>query len=268
VPVALALMGVWWRRRSRVTWVYVALAIITVELSFGLHGTVYGWLQNSLWAMRGFRAPARFAILACCALAVLAGFGFQHLQERVSRGRIRAALLVTALVALGVEFGSAPMRLDEVSTRLPDIYRFLQTVDRSVVVEFPIEDWSLSPVFMFWSIWHWHPLVNGYSGFAPPDYAETLVCMRDFPEGESIERLRELNVRYLLVHEWYYKQSDFTDIMLRLLRRPDVTPIGHFRDWVGDTEILELKSGAEASDAKRGGAEQQRWGWSPQADKS
>ena len=62
------------------------------------------------------RAPARFAILACCGLAVLSGFGFQSLQRRLSGVQPRRILLIATLVAIGLEYGSAPMRLERLST--------------------------------------------------------------------------------------------------------------------------------------------------------
>jgi hypothetical protein len=243
VPVALAAVALvrGMRSRSRVEWIYLALVAISVELSLGFNGSVYRWLHGHLWAVHGFRAPARFAIVACCGLAVLAGFGFKYLNERISVAAIRRTLLVTVLVVVGLECGSAPMLLTDVPRQVPDIYRFLKGVDRSVVIELPIDDWGLSPVYMFWSTWHWRPLVNGYSGVMPPDYFETVARMGAFPGEEAIERLHSLNVRYILVHEAYYKQEDFAAMMLQILRQPELIPTGHFRDSAGNTHVFELK---------------------------
>jgi hypothetical protein len=134
--------------------------------------------------------------------------------------------------------------LTDVPSRVPDIYKFLQGIDRSVVIELPVEDWDLSPVFMFCSTWHWNPLVNGYSGMRPPDYAETLTRMRTFPDTAAIERLQSLNVRYILVHEAFYKHNDFTGMMMQLLGRPELIPSGHFKGQAGDTHVFELKKPA------------------------
>jgi hypothetical protein len=244
VCIVLSVVALARGTRSRVEWIYLALVAIAVELSLGFNGRLYRWLHEHLWGMQAFRAPARFGILASCALAVLAGFGFTRLGEWISVDRIRRALLVTALVMVGLECGSAPMLLTDVPTQLPDIYKFLQGIDRSVVIELPAEEWDLSPVYMFWSTRHWNPLVNGYSGLRPPDYAETLTRMRTFPDTPAIERLQSLNVRYILVHEAYYKQRQFSALMLQLLRRPELIPSGHFKDQAGDTHVFELKKPA------------------------
>ena len=94
---------------------------------------------------------------------------------------MRRGLLVTVLVLIGLECGSAPMILADVPTQVPDVYRFLRTLDRSVIVELPMVDYDMTPQFMYGSIFHWHRLVNGYSGFTPPDYQRHASACARFP---------------------------------------------------------------------------------------
>ena len=239
------------RRPRRHVWIYLALAALAAALSLGSNGTLYRWLNEYVWVFRGFRAPARFAILACCALAVLAGFGFQALQRLAAVRPVRRTLLATVLVAIGVECGSAPMILADVPRGVPDVYKFLRTVDEAVIVEFPMVEYDLTPLFMYGSTFHWHRLVNGYSGYEPRDYRETRARMRDFPDDAAIARLNELGARYVLVHQAYYKAAEFADLMDRILRRPELVPTGHYRDWIANTQIFELKRIAEASPTPR-----------------
>jgi hypothetical protein len=230
----------------RLVWIYMALTALAVALSLGSNLPLYRWLNDHLWVSRGFRAPARFGILAACALAVLAGLGFQALRRLVSAGFMRRGLLVTVLVLIGVEYGSAPMILADVPTKIPDVYTFLRTLDRSVIVEFPMVDYDLTPQFMYGSTFHWHRLVNGYSGFTPPDYLETRERMRTFPDDAAVARLQELDVRYVLVHQAYYKREDYADLMEQIIRRAEFRPIGRYRDWLGDTQIFQLERATES----------------------
>jgi len=238
IAVALALLPFARRRRPRLVWIYLAITVVAIELSLGMNGTVYRWLHDHIWALAGFRAPARFGILMMCGLAVLAGFGYQSLQQITSAPTV---VLIAALVAIGVEYGSSPVLLDEVPRRTPDVYRFVSLADRGVVIELPIVEGYLNPTYMFWSTRHWHPLVNGYSGFKPLDYAETTRRMRTFPDEASIARLRQLDVRYILVHETYFQEKERTRLMLALARRPELVPGGSYRDWIGTTRVFELK---------------------------
>ena len=239
VAVALALIGLA-RQPRKLAWAYFALALLAVELSLGLNGALYRWLYDHLFAFRGFRAPARFAILACCAMSVLAGFGYQVLQRLLADRPARTFLLATLLVAIGVEAGSSPLALAVQPTAVPPVYRFLQSVPRSVIVEFPVRDYN--PTYMFWSTYHWHSLLNGYSGYSPSDQADTMSLMESFPDDESIERLKELGVRYVLVHQAFYGPADYADLMDQVSRRAELIPSGRYRDWVGgDTQMLELR---------------------------
>ncbi len=236
VAAVLAGVALMHRSRRRMVWIYVAMTAIAAALSLGLNGPVYRWLYAHVWILGGFRAPARFSILACCALAVLAGFGFEHL-ERVSPARVRRGVLAAVLVAVGLECGSAPMYLVDVPPPTPDVYRFVKTLDQSVIIELPM---FLSAEYMYWSTFHWHSLVNGYSGYEPPDYEKTTTLMKAFPDDEAIARLRHLDVRYVLVHESFYTGDGATALLVRTVRRPDLIPHGKYKDWQGWTHLFEL----------------------------
>ena len=243
VAVALALLALVHRPRRRVAWVYVVMTAVAATLSLGLNGPVYRWMYEHLWILGGFRAPARFAILACCGLAVLAGIGFEYLERITSARRIRSGLLVVVLVAVGLECGSGPMYLVDVpaTSPVPDVYKFLNSRDRSVVLELPT---FLTAEYMYWSATHWSPLVNGYSGYEPPDYMETLKLMRTFPDDEALERLRELEVRYVLIHENYYSTENYKALMLQILATPALASHGRYRDWTGWAHVFELDRAA------------------------
>jgi hypothetical protein len=241
VSVVLSLVALALRPQRRIVWIYLALTILAVELSLGLNGAVYRWLYDHVFVFRGFRAPARFAILACCSMSVLAGFGFLFLERHLLAGRpARRLLLATALIAIGVESGSSPLLLAEQSTTVPPVYRFLQTVPSSVIIEFPMD--TFGPTYMFWSTYHWHWLVNGYSGYIPEDVIDTTATMKTFPDDEAMARLEDLHVRYILIHQAYYQRDDFAELMDGIARRPELIPNGRYRDWVGgDTQIFELR---------------------------
>jgi hypothetical protein len=237
--VLLAIAGLAWKPRRLVV-IYAALTLLAVDLSLGLNSAFYRWLYDHIFAFRGFRAPARFAILACCAMSVLAGFGYRLLQQLLAASPARRALLIAVLVVVVMESGSSPLELAAQPTMTPPVYRFLRTVAPSVILELPAEDYE--PTYMFWSTYHWHWLVNGYSGYTPGDHLDTMSLMATFPDEESLARLRELGVRYVLVHQALYQPDDFADLMSAIAERAELIPGGHYRDWLaGDTQMIELR---------------------------
>ena len=91
-----------------------------------------------------------------------------------------------------------------------------------------------------WSLWHWKPLVNGYSGYYPHDYIETVARMQGFPDDTSVEQLRSHHVRYVVVHRALYDPDVYTRLMLSLAVRPELKPWGAYKDSVGTANIFEL----------------------------
>ena len=85
VAVALAAFSVA-NRSWRWTVLYVRRdAAIAIELSFGTNGALLSLAVEHVDALRGFRSASRFAMLAMCALAMLAGLGTQAHRPNVVR---------------------------------------------------------------------------------------------------------------------------------------------------------------------------------------
>ncbi len=244
--VLLALVAFAHRPR-RLVWIYAALCALAVELSFGFSGVLYGWLYEKVPVLRGLRAPARFAIVASCALAAVAGFGFRAIAERLRASRApRGALLAAGVLALlTVEYGPSKMFLVRVANNPPDVYRVIRAIGPGVVAELPMPRTDHLPqwdgVYESWSINHWHPLVNGYSGYYPPGYLRTLELMRTFPDDESIARLRALNVRFIVVHRAFYEIEAYASLLDRMANRPEFQSDGHYRDPVDEAQLFELR---------------------------
>lgn len=233
------------RRPRRVVWIYVALCAAAVEMSLGINGQAYPWLHGHIPSIGGLRAMARFSILAFSALAVLAGLGTDYLQQQFSRRRAGEWVCASAIIALVLETGSAPMPLTEVPVKVPDIYRVVSRLEPGVIVELPMAEPQWIPgfdeLYQDRSTVHWRPLVNGYSGYVSRRYVDTLSQMLTFPDDASIAHLKKLGVRYLLIHQALYDtHSQFADLVSRIASRPELVSAGHYRDWVGNTELFEL----------------------------
>ena len=53
---------------------------------------------------------------------------------------------------------------------------------------------------MYFSLWHWSPMVNGYSGFIPKSYAELRKEMVTFPSDEAVAALRRRGVNRVTIN--------------------------------------------------------------------
>jgi hypothetical protein len=178
---------------------YIVLGALAVWASFGPDAGLYMWLNSVLPIMSFLRAPARLGIVVVFAMAIVAGVVLARLLPQRRRGAI--ALALTLIVALDVS--AAPWPLERVPP-LPAAYARLQQLPRAPVValHFPYRSGELYPhtTYMFWSAWHWHPLVNGYSDYIPADFRKIAGPINGFPDPTSLEIMRVRDVRYVLIH--------------------------------------------------------------------
>jgi hypothetical protein len=79
---------------------------------------------------------------------------------------------------------------------------------------------------------HRHPIVNGYSGFAPPDFDTTAQAMRTFPEDSALQVMHRLGVTHVVVHRTSAMEPRRAAIdaspALRLVTEQDGIAIYHF----------------------------------------
>jgi hypothetical protein len=246
-PGALALVLAvlsWAHRPRRVALLYLVAVIVAIELSFGSHGLAYQAFAGHVTPLQGLRAWSRLGIIAEFAIAVLSGYGTLAILHWIpSRSRTPAIVLLVGLAAL--EYGNRPMALSSGDpARPPDAYALLRRAPAGALIELPVPrldrlpGWE--PYYEAWQAWHWRPLVNGYSGYYPVDYLETLIRMTAFPDDTSIRRLRERDVRFVIMHRTFYDADEYTRLMLRIAQRPELKPWGTFKDSVGLADIFEL----------------------------
>ncbi|MEO8070161.1 MAG: hypothetical protein ABI652_02070 [Acidobacteriota bacterium] len=208
------------RRERRIVAAYLALAVAACWASFGPDAGLYKWLQAAVPAMGLLRAPVRLGVVVTFAIAVLAGFG----ARRLVGTRRWAPALVVPLMAL--ELATLPWPLVP-AERVPDAYRLLASAPRGAVVEFPFmykrTDFHNHSRYMFTSIYHWQPLVNGYSDVIPPDFYELAGPINAFPDPASFALMRRLDVRYVIWHmdPRSYDAPAREKLLARFARYPD-----------------------------------------------
>jgi hypothetical protein len=179
------------------------------------------------WHVPGFdglRVPARFAMLVMLFLSIAAGYGAVAIERRFRRG----GAIAVAIGALAVaESFAAPIlvngtgsegRYAELQARVfigdevPGVYRFLKSLPApgTVLVEFPFGEFAYERRHMFYSMAHWHPLLNGFSGHFPQSYSINAAFLRnplDDPE-RSWETLMRSGATHAVIHRSYYRDDE------------------------------------------------------------
>ncbi|MGA7669463.1 MAG: hypothetical protein WBW04_03525 [Nitrolancea sp.] len=220
ILIVLAVFGLFNRRLSWERWMLFAVAVISIVLSFGLTGHLgghdfplpYRFFYYVVPGFKAIRVPARLGLLALVGLAGLAGLGLDLILGQLSKLtktsliQLFAASSLSVLLVFGmsVEYttriplpGALPATLAE--SNRPD-YAWLAQ-HPAPTVELPMGDGIIASAWPnFWSTFHWNPVVNGYSGIAPPVYYIFRDEMKSFPSKRTIALLQGIGVRNVVYH--------------------------------------------------------------------
>ena len=186
----------------------------------------YAFLYEYVPGFAGARVPARYAMLVAFALAVLAGFGLRAIDRR----RWGTPALIAAGLGFLVEVSVLPYPVNRVrpvenlatpearvhlAASAPAVYTAVRRLpERAVLVELPLGRPEYDVRAMYYSTMHWRPLINGYSGFYPPDYPTLMFFLSDIPgrPERAWQALRRRGVTHALVHEAAYLEGEGTRI--------------------------------------------------------
>jgi hypothetical protein len=195
-----------------------------VSVAFFLPQPVGLW-PHVYW-LPGFnfiRVPSRFMILGMLALAVVLGAGFDRLLAASRRRGVAAAVLGALLLA---EYASMPLYSVPFAVEIPAIDRWLDTLPKPfAIAEVPVPSPGNKGAYerqqtmaMLHSTAHWQKTIHGYSGIRPALHQRLNLELNAFPDETSLGSLRELGVRYVVVHDEMYPPDRRAEIEARYAR--------------------------------------------------
>ena len=180
-----------WRRRS-VAAFYTLAAIAMLAFSWGPHPRLSGapFLFRGPYAallrLPGFsevRVPARFGMLVVLCVAVAAALAFARLTNGLDARRRRLIAIVCGIAIIAESWPAIT-----VSAPAKTIPALQESQLIGPVIELPLgESWLDAPA-QFRGIAHGRPVVNGYSGYAPPHYRLLSIALR-LDDGEVLDGL-------------------------------------------------------------------------------
>ena len=214
---------------------------LAFELSLGTNGLVYPWLREHVTPFRGLRVPARMAIVVGLSLAILVGYAVARISRAGSTPAARYTAVAVIALAIAVEYHST-LVLAFVWRRPPPVYETLAGRNDAVLVELPMiaPDIAREPMYMYFSTFHWHPLVNGYSGFSPKSYQDLIGAMADFPDYDTLEDLRRRGVDYVVVHGAFLRPKEYQRLVTLMDERQDLHLYSVTRWELKETRLYRL----------------------------
>jgi hypothetical protein len=179
---------------------YAAGLVVSVDGSLGLNGLTYPYLYRWFAPIRGLRVPARFVAIVSLTLAIFAGFGARRVLRRCRPGLPTHAVFAGLVLVVLADAWPA-LQLTPVFRDPPAFYSLVKNTPGAILAEFPIPYDEIDNIpYMYFSLWHWAPLVNGYSGFIPKSYADFTKAIATFPDAAAIDALRRRGVTHVTVN--------------------------------------------------------------------
>jgi hypothetical protein len=197
-------------------------AMLTLGPTIKSHGQAIGtgpyyWLYAYVPGFDGLRVPARYLMMLAVFLAVLAGYGASAVIDRFGRaGRALVAIASIAILAEGAALpfptnvrvaaeGLRPTPRELLQGRdVGPLYEMIRTnPDPVVLIEFPFGSVDYEILAVFYAGQHRRPIVNGYSGFFPEDYARRATFLYHIPVDldAATTAVRSSGATHALVHE-------------------------------------------------------------------
>jgi hypothetical protein len=164
-------------------------------------------------------------------IAVFAGWGTTVALDRTRSPAGRSLVTAMLLLVLVVEYRTPP---DVRAAPRSGEAQHMGLTRGAVAIELPMAlperlDRSADAWYMVARIGAWPSLVNGYSGYYPPDYLTLADRIRLFPDDRAMREVARVGVTVLAVHERFYGQQ-FKEIVDALDRRDDVERVGQYQE--------------------------------------
>lgn len=244
LPLLLAVVGLLLYAPSKQAIVYLVTLALAFDMSFGLKGYTFNFLYEHVPAFDGLRAPARIGIFVIFFLGILAAYGHAAIEKALGPRFRRAFGLAMAAVLL-LEYWVAPLPLIAYPTGPSPLHSWLAKQPRGVVAEFPMpQPNDLSghePRFEYMSVYHWMPLVNGYSGFYPASYINRLERLRKMPDSIALDTLAAAGVRYVVIHIGLYRPGGANEVIAALTRDSRFRELGRFDDSFSGAVVFAVR---------------------------
>jgi hypothetical protein len=242
IRLYLALPRVWRPTGDRHALDTVALGLIWTVVGFcgslGMNFVFHRFLFEHVFLFRSVRVPARWGMLACLGIALLAGLGAARLVAALRRRRPTLRPLPVYMILCGLllfELRAAPLALvhAEVDPDALTLY-FRQTPMRGGIVHLPSGGEEGNYRYVLRQADHHRPLVTAVSGFSTPLLTEIESLSRTQPIPDRfLDVLEKTPVSYLAVHRPQLRPEHRIAVDYMLARAISAGRLRYIRSFAG-----------------------------------
>jgi hypothetical protein len=177
----------------------------------------YGIFYYIIPGFNGLRTPMRWIFLFAFGISGIIALVFSKLKHK------HRNLVLILCLCIAIFGGSRVKNIHKVPkpNEYPSVYKFIKNESGNVIIEMPMYSWGIGEPFqhefwrMFYSLEHKKTLINGTSGFNPPEWEKLQSYLwGNFPGDNSESYLRKIGTNYIFVHK-----DEYDPIKLELITK-------------------------------------------------
>ena len=217
----IGMIGCLLRRNREPRWAVagaLSIALIGHIMSLGptqvLSMTMpYAYLAEWIPGFASMRVPSRFSYLVMLGIAAMAGVGWGRWHALVGGLSKGSTFLILAIAVLftSYDYGHTILKIrpgKRASTveSIPEPYRALSKLPKGPLLSAPVGENPMHRIragilAMYYSTFHWHPLLNGATAYSPPQTRMLEDLGKNLPGADAYQLLcRITGMRYVLLH--------------------------------------------------------------------
>ena len=221
----------------RLRWGLAGGVLLLAWLALGFHDGSFPWpyefLYHHLPGWESSRTPGRLNTLTSLGLALLAGGGATVLAGRSQRRRLLGAVLVVAVLAEGAGFSFEGGMHGPAHPTVPPEPAGQRGL-AAAQLHLPMSR-AGNRRYALWSTAGFPAIVNGRASFNPRLTTEIAVDVAGFPDARSVDRLRALGVRTVVLHPELAAGTSW-----ERADRPPASGLGLVRERRGDVVVFHV----------------------------
>jgi len=270
IPLLLAFTGIYYMGRYknlkniRSIFIYILLTFYIISLGpvliiFG-HIT-YIPLPDLLfyYIIPGFSSMRRvvdFGIVVFMILAFFAGFGILKIEDWIEKRYNRpnkmkifvfsAIFLLTTAEIINIPFKKiVPVREGD---NVPEVYKWLSSAEiEGAVAELPTAKgyydkydpvygeqrgiyYSREMVYMYYSVYHKKPIINGLGAVIPDSFFQIRDRLYSVPDSSAVEYLKSLNINTFILHTSDFDPEDVKVWTDENIKKGGLNEVARFED--------------------------------------
>ncbi|HYO75397.1 MAG TPA: hypothetical protein VE010_02945 [Thermoanaerobaculia bacterium] len=220
-------------RFSTDVWIAAIWALTGFLGAFGMRTFFFSSLFR-LEPYQSIRAVPRFAVVTYTGMVVFVALGAAVLLAR------RGAAMKSALVVLAIVDVLPSVDWQYVPSEVPPVYRWLAQKPVGPILELPVEA-SAEFHYLVGNTTHRVPLLNGTSGFEPPQHAELRKAWEEKRFADLFSIARGFGATSLIVHE-HWLDDESKRALYDAVTKLALPAVQHFEHGGGADLVFRMDS--------------------------